>query len=402
MINRRTLIKGIPYVASGLALPLRAPAAAASPGVTATEIKLGQTMPYSGPAAGYSIMGKVEVAFFEALSEAGGINGRKVILLSADDGYSPPKTAEETRRLVEQEGVLAIFSPLGTPTVAAIQKYLTNKKVALLLSSGASRWNQPKLYPLTIPIYTSYRFEARAYAKYILTERPDAKIAVLYQNDDFGKDFLGGLEEGLGPRAKSMIVKEASYEVTDPTVDSQLIELKASGADTLFDIATLRATAQAIKRTRNLDWKPLHIIYSADAGIDDVLKPAGLDASTGLISAIVQKDPSDPTWADDTQVRDYLAFMHRKLPNADPANPLAVVGYILANIMAQILRQCGEELTTENIVIQATRLQDYDVPMLLPGIRLDLQPADYAGIRSMRLQQFDGHRWVPFGDIVHG
>jgi branched-chain amino acid transport system substrate-binding protein len=370
------------------------------PGVTDTTIKIGQTMPYSGPAASYGVLGRVEVALFEAINEQGGINGRKVTLLSFDDAYSPPKTSEQTRKLVEQEGVLGIFGTQGTPTASAIQKYLAAKKMVFLSPSGASRLNDPANDPYMLPIYTSYRTEARVYGRYIAQTKPDAKVAVLYQNDDFGKDYLSGLKEGLGPKADTMIVKTASYEVTDPTIDSQLVSLKESGADVFVDIATPRAGIQAIRRTHEMGWQPLHIIPYTIASISDVLKPAGLDAATGLISAAVQRDPNDPAWANDPQVLAYRAFMDKRLPGVDPTNLIAILGYIEGNIMAQILRQCGDEITSENIIRQATKLQNYDVPMLLPGVHLDIRPNDYAGIRTMRLQRFDGTRWVGFGDLI--
>ena len=390
----------------GLAALLAAAQASAAdkkygPGVTDTEIKLGQTMPYSGPASAYGTQGKTEAAYIKMINEQGGVNGRKIDLISLDDGYSPPKTLEQTRKLVEEENVLADFNALGTPTNSAIQKYLAAKKVPhLLVSTGASKWNDPAHFPLTTPFYPSYAMEAQILAKYLLKSKPDAKIAVLYQNDDFGKDYVRGFKEGLGDKAASMIVKEVTYETTDPTIDSQIVTLQASGADTFFDVTIPKFAAQAIRKTYDIGWKPLHLLASVASSIGATLQPAGLDKSVGLITAVAWKTPGDPTWNDDKAMQDYLAFLKKWYPEANPADAGNAVGYTAAQIMVMILQHCGSDLTRENLMKQATNLKDVELPLLLPGIKVSYSPTNYAGFHQLRTQRFDGKRWVLFGDVI--
>jgi len=390
----------------GLAALLAAAQASAAdkkygPGVTDTEIKLGQTMPYSGPASAYGTQGKTEAAYIKMINEQGGVNGRKIDLISLDDGYSPPKTLEQTRKLVEEENVLADFNALGTPTNSAIQKYLAAKKVPhLLVSTGASKWNDPAHFPLTTPFYPSYAMEAQILAKYLLKSKPDAKIAVLYQNDDFGKDYVRGFKEGLGDKAASMIVKEVTYETTDPTIDSQIVTLQASGADTFFDVTIPKFAAQAIRKTYDIGWKPLHLLASVASSIGATLQPAGLDKSVGLITAVAWKTPGDPTWNDDKAMQDYLAFLKKWYPEANPADAGNAVGYTAAQLLVIILQHCGNDLTRENLMKQATNLKDVELPLLLPGIKVSFSPTNYAGFHQLRTQRFDGKRWVLFGDVI--
>ncbi|MGB3042946.1 MAG: ABC transporter substrate-binding protein [Xanthobacteraceae bacterium] len=369
-------------------------------GASDTEIKIGQTMPYSGPASGYGVNGKVEAAYWRMINSKGGINGRKITLLSMDDGYSPPKTLEQTRRLVEQDDVLAIIGALGTPTNSAIHKYLRSKKVPhLLITSGASKWNDPKEFPSATPFYPPYEQEARIYGKYVAKEMPSAKIAVIYQNDDFGKDYLRGFKEGLGDKA-SMIIKEASYEVSDPTIDSQIVNLKASGADTLLTIATPKFAAQSIRKVNALGWKPAHFMVSVGASIGGVLEPAGLDASKGLISAFTAKVIGDPAWDEDKGVKDYLAFMKEWYPDGNPIDGSVQVGYTVAQMTEVLLRACGDDLTRENLVKQATHLTNVSLPLFLPGVTISTTPSDYSAYHIFKMAKFDGKAWKFFGENI--
>ncbi|MGB3487739.1 MAG: ABC transporter substrate-binding protein [Xanthobacteraceae bacterium] len=369
-------------------------------GASDTEIKIGQTMPYSGPASGYGVNGKVEAAYWRMINSKGGINGRKITLLSMDDGYSPPKTLEQTRRLVEQDDVLAIIGALGTPTNSAIHKYLRSKKVPqLLITSGASKWNDPKDFPWATPFYPPYEQEARIYGKYVAKEMPSAKIAVIYQNDDFGKDYLRGFKEGLGDKASS-IIKEASYEVSDPTIDSQIVNLKASGADTLLTIATPKFAAQSIRKVNALGWKPAHFMVSVGASIGGVLEPAGLDASKGLISAFTAKVIGDPAWDEDKGVKDYLAFMKEWYPDGNPIDGSVQVGYTVAQMTEFLLRACGDDLTRENLVKQATHLTHVSLPLFLPGVTVSTTPSDYSAYHIFKMAKFDGKAWKFFGENI--
>lgn len=371
------------------------------PGVTDTEIKIGQTMPYSGPASAYSILGIVEQAYFKNLNDKGGINGRKINLISMDDAYSPPKTVEQTRKLVESDEVLLIYGSIGTPTNTAVHKYLNSKKVPqVLISTGGSKWNDLKNYPWTMAFYPPYEMEARIYAKYILENKPDAKIAIISQNDDLGRDYLRGFRAGLGSKAKSMIVAEATYETTDSTVDSQIIKLKASGADLLFNVSTPKFGAQAIRRVHELGWKPLSILASVASSIDGTLKPAGLDASQGLITAQYSKAPSDPLWKDDQAMRDYFAFMKANGLEARATDNNAVGGYISAYLMHKVLEAAGNNLTRENIMSKVKSINEKTLPMLLPGIAVKTTNDDVRGFQGLQLLKFEGESWALFGGVI--
>lgn len=372
------------------------------PGVTDTEIKLGQTMPYSGPASALSNTGKAEVAYFAMVNANGGIDGRKVKLISLDDGYSPPKTVEQTRKLIEAENVLALFSPLGTAPNSAIHKYVNAKKVPhLFIASNLLRWAAPEHFPWTIqgprpPFY----LDAKFFADYILKTRPNAKIAVLYQNDDYGKEYLSGLKDALGEKTVKMIVAQASYELTDPTVDSQILTLKGSGADTFANFTTPKFGAQAIRRAYDIGWKPLHLIAFPSSSVHAALRPAGLEKAVGLISTAVAKDPSDPQWRNDPAVKAYLAWAKQWYLDGDPMTWDSVLGYSSAQLMVEVLKRCGDELTRENLLRQATDIKDLQLPMILPGIKINTSPKDYLPVEQAQLMRFDGERWVRFGDII--
>jgi branched-chain amino acid transport system substrate-binding protein len=371
------------------------------PGVTDTEIKLGQTMAYSGPASSFGLTGRTFNAYFKMLNEAGGINGRKINLISLDDGYSPPKTVELTRQLVEQEQVLAITSSLGTPTNSATQRYLNEHKVPqIFVFSGASRFRDPAHSPWTMGVDLSYPDVARAYAGYILETKPDAKVAVLYQNDDYGKDHLNAFKAALGDKANGMIVKTASYEVTDPTVESQVVELQASGADVLLAVTAPKFTAQTIRKAYDIGWKPLIFIPYPSSSIPLALQPAGLDKSVGVMTAAFVKLPGDSTWKDDPEMQAYLAFMAKYDPGDNANDFLAIAGYFGAAATVRVLKQCGDDLTRENVMYQATHMSGVRIPMLLPGITFTTAPDDYSPVKQMQLQRFDGTRWVPVGGLV--
>jgi branched-chain amino acid transport system substrate-binding protein len=370
------------------------------PGVTDTEIKIGQTTAYSGPASAYGLLSKTQVAYVRMINERGGINGRKVTLISLDDGYSPPKTVEQTRRLVEQDNVLGIFNSLGTAPNAAIQEYLNEQHVPHFAISGASRFNDPARYPWTMGVIASYENEGRIYAQYILHNIKEAKIAVLYQNDDLGKDYFNGLREGLGDQAESMIVKAVSYELTDPTIDSQIIALKAAGANVLFDASSPKFAAQAIRKSFELDWRPTHFLSLTGNSIPAALVPAGVEKAIGITSASPNKDPSDPTWASDKGMQDYLAFMKSYMPDREPSDLLFSGGYSGAQIMLYILDRCGDNLTRDNVMYQATHMHNVEFPMLLPGIKVNTSPTNYRLFNQLQLEKFDGKRWAPFGEII--
>ena len=365
------------------------------PGVTDTEIKIGQTMPYSGPASLYSTIAKTESAYFAKINAEGGIRGRKINLISLDDGYSPPKTVEQTRKLVEQEEVLLIFGSLGTATNAAIQKYVNAKKVPhIMLATAALKWDDPANYPWSMALVPNQRADVPAFVRYLSKVKPDGKVALLYQNDDFGRDYARMLRKELGERASKLIVAEASYEVTDPTVDSQLIELKNSGADVLFSFATPKFAAMSIRKVYDLGWRPLHFVPTNSSSVEVVLKPAGLDRAVGLMTAAFVKDPSEVDWKNDAATKDYFAFMQRYYPEADPLDTQNVVGYISAEALVQVLKQSADDLTRENVMRQAGNLKDVELPMLLPGIKLNTSPTDYTPIKQMHLRRFDGKTWV--------
>jgi branched-chain amino acid transport system substrate-binding protein len=371
------------------------------PGVTDSEIKLGQTMPYSGPASAFGLIGKAQVALFEKVNAEGGVNGRKVRLVSLDDGYAPPKTVEVTRKLVEDDQVLLMFQSLGTATQTAVQKYLNARKVPqLFVASGAMKWADPKNFPWTMIWQPPFQVEARIMAAQIKRLAPQAKVAVLYQNDDYGKDVLIGIHEGFGDASARTIVAEVSYEITDPTVDSQIISLQASGADTLMLVTTPKAAAQAIRKVAGIGWKPTMYMTYASTSVELVLKPAGLENAKGVISSSYLKDPSDPSLKDDPEVQAYLAWVKKYLPEANPVDLYAVYGYANAHTLLHVLRQCGNDLTRESVMRQAAALKDVVTPMLLPGIRLNTSATDYLPIEQVQLMRFDGTRWVRFGELL--
>jgi branched-chain amino acid transport system substrate-binding protein len=385
-----------------LTLATMSPAAAQKqygPGVSDTEIKIGQTMPFSGPASAYSTIAKAEIAYFAMLNERGGINGRKITLISLDDGYSPAKTLEQTRRLVEQEDVLLDFNPLGTASNSAIQKYLNEKKVPqLFVASGATKWGDPERFPWTMGWAPTYQTEGHIFARYILAYVTDAKIAVLYQNDDYGKDYLKGLKDGLG-QAANRIIMEATYEAFDPTVDSQIVSLQASGANVFYDVSGPKFAAQAIRKIYDIGWRPLHLLNSVSSSVGVVLKPAGFDRSEGIITATYLKDPTDPQVLDDPAYKDWLAWMQHYYPDGDLTDVANVYGYNVAMTMVQVLKQCGDDLTRENAMRQAAHL-DLELPMLLPGIAVSTSPSQFYPIREMQLQRFNGHIYERFGDVI--
>jgi ABC-type branched-subunit amino acid transport system substrate-binding protein len=370
-------------------------------GATDTEIKIGNIMPYSGPASAYGVIGKTEAAYFKKINDAGGINGRKINFISYDDAYSPPKAVEQARKLVESDEVLFVFNSLGTPSNSAIQKYMNSKKVPqLFVATGATKWNDPKNFPWTMGWQPSYQSETQIYAKYLLKEKPDAKIAVLYQNDDYGKDYLKGLKDGLGAKAASMIIAEESFETTEPTVDSHIVKLKASGADVFVDIATPKFAAQAIKKVAEIEWKPLHFLNNVSASVGSVIKPAGMANAQEIISAAYLKDASDPQWNNDPGMKDFYAFLAKDFPEGDKLDQGTVVGYGVAQTLVQVLKQCGDDLTRENIMKQAANLKGFRTEVMLPGIKIDTSATDFAPISSLQLMRFKGERWNLFGDVI--
>ncbi len=370
-------------------------------GASDTEIRLGQTMPYSGPLSMLSGVGKAEIAYFKSLNEEqGGINGRKVTLLSLDDGYSPPKTMEGTRQLVERDNVLAIVNTIGTPTNRAIHRYLNQKKVPqLLILSGASAWNEPKTYPWTMMGMIAYDTEGAVYARHILSSMPNARIAVLRQNDDFGKDYVEGFRHGLGPKA-AQIVSEVTYETTDPTVDSQIIQLRASNADAFFIAATGKHATQAMRKAAELGWKPQMYLPVGSSSVPGVLRPAGAEAAKGVITAANAKSPGDPSWDDDAGMKAYLAWARKWVPELNANDSFVSAGYSYGMIVADLLRRCGDELTRENLMRQAASLKGYTTPLTLPGVTLDTSPTDYRPYKALRLQQFDGAGFKLIGDVI--
>ncbi|HZB92254.1 MAG TPA: ABC transporter substrate-binding protein [Stellaceae bacterium] len=372
------------------------------PGVSDHEIKIGQTMPYSGPASAYGTIGRSELAFFAMINAAGGVNGRKITLLTVDDGLSPPKTVEQTRRLVEQDQVLLMFSTLGTPTSMSVRKYLNSAGVPqLFVASGATAWGDYTHFPWTIGWQPNYQTETHVYAKYILEHRPDARIGVLYQDDDYGKDYLKGLRDALGDRAAKMIVTTASYETTDPTVDSQVVSLESANVDVFFNGGTPKFGAQAIRKAYDIGWHPLQFIASVSTSIGAVLKPAGVEKAKGVISIAFVKDPTDPQWQGDKGYQEWLAFMKRWYPEGDLTDSFNVWGYSLGQTLVEVLRRCGGDLSRQNVMRQAAQL-DLSLPMLLPGIRITTAPDDFRPIKAVHLQRFDGTHWVLFGDVIKG
>ncbi|KRQ10963.1 MULTISPECIES: ABC transporter substrate-binding protein [Bradyrhizobium] len=369
-------------------------------GASDTEIKIGNTMPYSGPASAYGTIGKTEAAYFRMINDAGGIHGRKIKFISYDDGYSPPKTVEQARKLVENDEVLLLFGSVGTATNAAIRKYMNEKQVPqLFIASGASKWNDPKDYPWTMGWQPSYQDEARVYAKYIMKHKPDAKVAVLYQNDDFGKDYLKGLKDAFGDKA-SMIVAEEAYETSEPTIDSHIVKLKATGADTFVSITTPKFAAQAIKKAAEIAWTPLQIVANVSASVGGVMQPAGFENSQGILSASYLKDGADPQWDKDPGMEKFLAFLKKNYPDANKLDGATSFGYAAAQTMVKVLEMCGDDLTRANVMKQAASLKDFVPGTLLPGISINTSATDFAPIKQLRLMRFKGERWELFGDII--
>ncbi len=369
------------------------------PGASDKEIKIGNINPYSGPASAYGTIGKSIAAYFEKVNAEGGVNGRKIKFISLDDGYSPPKTVEQARKLVEEEEVLLVFQPLGTPPNSAIHRYMNQKKVPhLFVATGATKWGDPKNFPWTMGWQPNYQSEGKIYAAHILETKPNAKIGVLYQNDDYGKDYLKGFEDGLGAKAKTMIVSKLSYEVTDPTIDSQMVSLKASGADTFFNITTPKFAAQAIKKAAEIGWKPVHYLNQVSASVGAVLTPAGLDNSVGIISTQYLKDPTDPQWANDKAIIEWREFMAKYYPAGDLKDVFNVYGPSVAQTLVQVLKQAGDNLTRENVMKQAASL-DMTLPLLLPGINVKTSPTDFYPIEREQLVRFDGKAWIRFGKV---
>jgi ABC-type branched-subunit amino acid transport system substrate-binding protein len=381
-----------------------APAGAATAqtvvGVTATEIKIGHTNPYSGNASAYGTIGKTIAAYFKKVNDEGGVNGRKINFISYDDGYSPPKTVEMVRKLVEQDQVAFVFQTLGTPPNTAIQKYLNQQKVPqLFVATGATKWNDPKNFPWTMGYQPNYQTEGRVYAAYALSHVKDAKIGILYQNDDYGKDYLKGFEDGLGDAKKQIVLKQ-TYEVTDPTIDSQIVNLKNSGANVFFNITTPKFAAQAIKKAHEIGWKPLHFLNNVSSSLGTVLKPAGLDASRDLITALYMKEVTDPQWRNDKGFQDWVAFMKKYYPDGALDDQANGFGYNVAILMTQVLKQCGNDFSRENIMKQAASVKNFELPLLLPGIKVNTSPTDFAPIEQEQLAKFDGEKWALFGEVI--
>ena len=372
-------------------------------GATDTEIKIGNIMPYSGPASAYGMIGRIEAAYFNKINAEGGINGRKITFISYDDAYSPPKAVEQAIKLVELDDVLLIFQSVGTPSNTAIQKYMNERGVPqLFVGSGATKWNDPQHFPWTMGLQPNYQSEARIYAKYILREKPNAKIAVLYQNDDYGKDYLKGLKDGLGDEAASMIVAEDAYDVTEATVDSHVIKMKSLNADVFVDIATAKFAAQAIRKAAEIGWKPLHFLNNIAASVGVVMKPAGLEASQGIISSAYLKDPTDPQWKDYPDMKAWDQFLDKYYPDADRADGLVVYAYMEAEALERVLNACGDNLTRGNVMKQAASIKDLELGGLLPGIKLNTSATNFAPISQLQLIRFKGETWERFGDILSG
>ncbi|MBR0784704.1 ABC transporter substrate-binding protein [Bradyrhizobium iriomotense] len=372
-------------------------------GASDTEIKIGNIMPYSGPASAYGIIGKTEEAYFKMINDKGGINGRKINFVTYDDAYSPPKAVEQVRKLVESDEVLAVFNPLGTPSNTAIQKYLNAKKIPqLFVATGATKWNDPKNFPWTMGWQPSYQSEAQIYAKWLMKEKPNAKIAILYQNDDFGKDYLKGTKDGLGAKASSMIIMEESYEVSEPSVDGHIVKIKAANPDVLLIYATPKFAAQTIKKTAELTWKPLQILTNVSISVGSVMKPAGFEASQDVLSAAYAKDSTDPQWNNDPGMKKWNEFVDKYMPGADKSDTAMVYGYGAASTLAKVLEMCGDDLTRANLMKQAASLKDFAPDTLLPGVKINTSATDFAPIAQLQMQRFKGEKWELFGEIISG
>jgi branched-chain amino acid transport system substrate-binding protein len=402
MITRRTFLQS-GAAAAAFATSAGSARAADTPGITDTEIKIGQTMPYSGPASAYGVIGRTEAAYFKMINEQGGINGRKINFISLDDGYSPPKTVEQVRRLVEDEKVAFLFQTLGTPPNLAIRQYLNDNKVPqLFVSTGAATFSDPQHFPWTMGFNPNYQTESRIYSKHILATKPDAKIAVLYQNDGFGKDYLIGLKDGLGADHAGMLIKEVSYETSEPTVDSQVVTLQGSGADLLVIAATPKFAVQAIRKSFDLGWNAVRYVTNVSVSVTTVLKPAGLDKSKGLITAYYGKDPTDARWKDDPGMKEWAAFVAKYMSPAELNDANASYAFGAAATMVQVLKQCGNDLSRDNVMKQAANLQDLELPLLLPGMKINTSATNFSPIRQMQLAGFDGQSWQLFGELLMG
>jgi branched-chain amino acid transport system substrate-binding protein len=401
MTTRRSLLQSGAGAFAVVALSNRPARAANAPGITDTEIKIGQTMPYSGPVSAYGVIGRAEAAYFRMVNEMGGVNGRKINLISLDDGYSPPKTVEQTRRLIEQEQVAFIFGSLGTPTNAAVRRYLNENKVPqLFIATGAVQFSDPLHFPWTMGFLPTLETEARIYAMHILATKPEAKIGVLYQNDGSGRDYLMGLKEGLGADHAGNVIKESSYETSEPTVDTQIVTLQWSGADVLLIAATNKFAAQAIRKAFDIGWIPTRYLTYPSRSIVAVMRPAGLEKSKGVISANFAKDPTDPRWQDDPGMKEWQAFCTKYLTRTDLIDADAASGFTYAAILVLVLKQCGADLSRENIMRQSANLRDIQLPLLLPGIKINTSPTNYSPIRQMQLARFNGEGWELFGEIL--
>ena len=371
------------------------------PGASDTEIKIGNINPYSGPASSYGVIGKTEAAYFNKINADGGINGRKINFISYDDSYSPPKTVEQARKLVESDEVLFIFNGVGTPPNTAIQKYMNSKRVPqLFVATGATKWNDPQNFPWTMGWQPSYQSEGHIFAQYLLKNYPRDKIGILYQDDDYGKDYVKGLKDGLN--GKMQIVAESPYEATDPTIDSQIVSLRGAGADVLYDITIAKFSAQAIKKVAETNWKPVHLLNGVSASVGGVMRPAGLDNSRGVLSTAYLKDPTDPQWKNDSAYMEWVAFMDKYYPEGDKTSAFTVYGYSVAQTLIQVLKQCGDDLSRANVMRQAANLHDLRVGMLLPGITVNTSPTDFAPVKQMQMQRFNGQTWELFGPILNG
>jgi len=400
-IRTRSLVALAAFAAAAVTATAASAQKKYDPGASDTEIKIGNIMPYSGPASSYGVIGKSEAAYFNKVNAEGGINGRKINFISYDDGYSPPKAIEQARKLVESDEVLFIFNSLGTPPNSAIQKYMNSKKVPqLFVATGATKWNDPKDFPWTMGWQPNYQSESQIYAKYILKEKPNAKIAVLYQNDDYGKDYLKGLKDGLGAKAASMIVAEESFETSEPTVDNHIVKLKATNADIFVNISTPKFAAQAIKKMAEIQWKPLHILNNVSASVGSVIKPAGYENAQDIISAAYLKDASDKQWDNDPGMKEFYAFLEKDFPEGNKLDGSVVVGYGVAQTLVEVLKKCGDNLTRENVMKQAANLKDFRTEVLLPGIKINTGPNDFAPISQLQLMKFKGEKWELFGDVI--
>jgi branched-chain amino acid transport system substrate-binding protein len=398
---------GIFHLVTGTAIAIALSATSAfaqkkyDTGASDTEIKIGQTVPFSGPASAYATIGKAQAAYFNMINEQGGINGRKLNLIQYDDAYSPPKAVEQVRKLVESDEVLLTFQIIGTPSNAAVQKYLNGKKVPqLFAATGASKFTDPKNFPWTMGFNPNYFVEGRIYGQYIIKNYPNAKVGVLYQNDDLGKDYLNGIKAGLGDKAATMVVGEASYETSDPTIDSQILKLKSAGADLLFSASTPKFAAQAIKKNAEIGWKPVHILDINATSVGAVMQPAGLEASKDVISVNYGKDPSDPTWKDDAGLKKYFDFMAKYYPDGDKNSSFNTYGFSTAQLLVYVLKQCGDDLTRENVLKQASSLKNVQLDLALPGIVANTSPTDYRVNRQLQMMKFNGERWELFGPII--